>query len=172
VSDNGWGRGLRPVINVTWNDAQRYAAWFSKVTGKFYRLLSEAEWEYAARAGAHTAYSWGDEVGKGNAHCDDCGSSRDAGQTTPVGSFAANAFGIHDMHGNVWEWVEDCYHRNYSGAPTDGSAWTSGDCNYRVARGGSWNDEAGYSRSARRYKVATGYRNLDTGFRVGRALNP
>jgi formylglycine-generating enzyme required for sulfatase activity len=172
VSDNGWGRGLRPVMNVTWNDAQRYVAWFSKVTGKFYRLLSEAEWEYAARAGTHTAYSWGDEIGKGNAHCDDCSSPRDAGQTAPVGSFAANVFGIHDMHGNVWEWVEDCYHRNYSGAPTDGSAWTSGDCNSRVARGGSWNDEAGYSRSARRYKVSTGYRNLDTGFRVGRTLNP
>ena len=139
VSDSGWGRGRQPVINVTWDDAKRYVAWLSRMTGKPYRLLTEAEWEYAARAGTQTAYSWGDEIGKGNANCDGCGSQWDNKQTAPVGSFAANAFGLYDMHGNVWEWVEDCFHDNYEGAPDDGSAWTAdGDCNSRVLRGGSW----------------------------------
>ena len=133
VSDSGFGRGQKPVINVTWDDAQRYAAWLSKMTGKPYRLLSEAEWEYAARAGSNKRYSWGDEIGKGNANCRACGSEWDAKQTAPVGSFAANQFGLYDMHGNVWEWVEDCYHGNYEGAPTDGSAWTAGaNCSKRV----------------------------------------
>ena len=104
------GRGTQPVINVTWDDAQQYVAWFSKMTGKPYRLLSEAEWEYAARAGTTTAYSWGDEIGKGNANCNGCGSEWDGRQTAPVGSFAPNQFGLYDMHGNVWEWVEDCLH--------------------------------------------------------------
>ncbi len=112
VSDSGWGRGNRPVINVTWDDAKKYVAWLSKLTGKSYRLLTEAEWEYAARAGSTTAFSWGDDIGMGNANCDGCGSQWDRKQTAPVGSFAANAFGLHDMHGNVWEWVEDCWNDN------------------------------------------------------------
>ena len=101
VRDSGWGRGRQPVINVTWDDAQRYVAWLSRMTGRTYRLLSEAEWEYAARAGTQTAYSWGDEIGKGNANCHGCGSQWDRRQTAPVGSFAANAFGLYDMLGNV-----------------------------------------------------------------------
>ena len=113
----GWGRGKRPVMNVRWDDAQQYVRWLSNRTGKPYRLLSEAEWEYAARAGSDKAYSWGDEIGKGNANCLTCGSEWDFRQTAPVGSVAANAFGLYDMLGNVGEWVEDCYHGNYEGGP-------------------------------------------------------
>ena len=125
TSDSGFGRGLKPVINVTWDNAQQYVAWFSKMTGQRYRLLTEAEWEYAARAGTMTAYFWGDEIGTGHANCASCGSQWDNSGPAPVGSFKPNAFGLHDMHGNVWEWVKDCYHDNYNGAPADGSAWTS-----------------------------------------------
>ena len=123
------GRGTQPVINVSWDDAKHYVAWLSKMTGKPYRLLTEAEWEYAARAGTTTAYSWGDEIGKGNANCNGCGSQWD-NTTRPLRSARSRPmqFGLHDMHGNVWEWVEDCYQSNYNGAPTDGSAWTTGDC--------------------------------------------
>jgi formylglycine-generating enzyme required for sulfatase activity len=148
VSDSGFGRGRKPVINVTWDDAQRYVAWLSKMTGKPYRLLSEAEWEYAARAGTQTAYSWGDKIGKGNAHCIGCGSQWDRRQAAPVGSFARNPFGLYDMHGNVWEWVEDWRNDSYNGAPTDGSAWTSGDCNHRMVRGGGWHFFPQHLRSA------------------------
>ena len=141
ILDNDFGRGRQPVINVSWYDAKRYAAWLSKMTGKSYRLLSEAEWEYAARAGTKMSYSWGDEIGKRKANCLGCGSEWDGERTAPVGSFAANAFGLHDMHGNVSEWVEDCYHANYDGAPADGLAWTAGgDCSSRMFRGGGWND--------------------------------
>ena len=138
ASDNGWGRGTRPVISITWDDAQAYVGWLSRQTGRLYRLLSEAEWEYAARAGSDKAYSWGDEVGEGNANCNGCGSQWGGRQTAPVRSFAPNVFGLHDMHGNVAEWVQDCYQGNYNGAPVDGSAWTTGNCNARVLRGGSW----------------------------------
>jgi formylglycine-generating enzyme required for sulfatase activity len=172
VSDSGWGRGRQPVINVTWDDAQQYVAWLSKMTGKPYRLLSEAEWEYAARAGTQAAYSWGDEIGKGNANCNGCGSQWDRKQTAPVGSFKQNAFDLYDMHGNVWEWVEDCYHGNYDGAPTDSSAWTAvgGDCSLRVVRGGSW--FSGPSRSAHRDGGTSGSRLNFLGFRIGRTLTP
>jgi len=120
VPDSNMGRGTRPVINVSWDDVQRYVAWFSKMTDRPYRLLSEAEWEYAARAGTTTAYSWGDEIGKNNANCNGCGSAWDSRQTAPVGSFAPNQFGLYDMQGNVWGWVEDCLHTNYDAAPKDG----------------------------------------------------
>src|SRR5262249_22763223 len=171
VSDSRFGRGRKPVINVTWDDAQRYAAWLSKMTGKLYRLLSEAEWEYAARAGTQTAYSWGDKIGKGNANCDGCGSRWDDRQTAPVGSFAANAFGLHDMHGNVFEWVEDCYHDNYDGAPKDGLAWTAGDnCFDRVGRGGSWINDPPDLRSAYRFGATSDLPGNHLGFRVGRTL--
>ena len=155
-------------------DAQQYVAWISKLTGKPYRLLSEAEWEYAARAGTQTAYSWGDEIGKGNANCNGCGSQWDGRQTAPVGSFAPNAFGLYDMHGNVWEWVEDCYHDNYDGAPTDGSAWTAvGDCTYRVVRGGSWQDLPSDLRAANRHRRHSDViQRKELGFRVVRTLNP
>ncbi len=133
ISGNGIRVGQQPVINVSWDDALRYLAWLSRITGKPYRLLSEAEWEYAARAGTTTAYPWGDEIGKGNANCIGCGVDEHA--PSPVGSFKPNAFGLYDVNGNVWQWVEDCYHDNYDGAPTDGSAWTSEPCKLRVLRG-------------------------------------
>src|SRR5262249_55565492 len=136
VNDSGFGRGTRPVINVSWDDAQQYAAWFSMMTDRPYRLLTEAEWEYAARAGSTTAYSWGDEIGEGNANCSGCGGQWGDRGTSPVELFKPNAFGLHDMAGNVWQWVKDCYHDDYNGAPTDGSAWTSGDCNVRGIPGG------------------------------------
>jgi formylglycine-generating enzyme required for sulfatase activity len=170
VSDSGYGGARKPVINVNWDDAQRYVAWLSRMTGKPYRLLSEAEWEYAARAGMQTAYSWGEKIGKGNANCNGCGSQWDNMQPAPVGSFAPNAFGLNDMHGNVWEWVEDCYHNNYDGAPTDDSAW-SGDCDRRVVRGGSWRLIPPFLRSADRGWNSSDSRVSDLGIRVGRTLN-
>ena len=161
-----------PVIFVGWDDAQAYVAWLSRMTGKTYRLLSEAEWEYAARAGTTTAYSWGDEIGKNNANCNDCGSQWDNTKTAPVGSFAPNSFGLHDMHGNLWEWVEDCYRHDYNGAPADGSAWTTGICSSSVARGGSWFDGPRVLRSASRVGYTAGFRSLGLGIRVGRTLTP
>jgi len=166
-----WGRGRQPLSAVNWYDAQHYVAWLSRVTGRPYRLLSEAEWEYAARAGSSTAYPWGDEIGTGNANCNVCGSQWDGMQTAPVGSFAGNAFGLHDMHGNVWEWVEDCYHGNYHGAPADGSPWTdSGICHVRVVRGGSWYFLPANLRSALRGWFANNDRDSNFGLRVGRTL--
>src|SRR5437763_869100 len=123
VSDGGFGRGKQPVIRLTWDDARRYVAWLSRMTGKPYRLLSEAEWEYAARAGTPTAYSWGDEIGNSKASCNGCGSHWDGKGTAPVGSFAPNQFGLHDMHGNVFERVEDCVHNDYNRSPDSGAAW-------------------------------------------------
>jgi formylglycine-generating enzyme required for sulfatase activity len=172
ISDSWLQRGRKPVINVSWDDAQRYVKWLSKVTGKSYRLLSEAEWEYAARAGTRTAYSWGDEIGENNAHCADCGSAW-ARQTAPVGSFSSNKFGLYDMHGNVWGWVEDCLHENYMGAPNDGSAWTArGDCGYRIVRGGSWDLKGVTLRSAARGWDAANARLSNIGIRVARSLTP
>jgi formylglycine-generating enzyme required for sulfatase activity len=173
--DYGWGRGNRPVILVNADDALQYVNWLSKQTGKTYRLLSEAEWEYAARAGSTTDYSWGDDIKKdGNAmaDCFSCGSQWDDKQTAPVGSFLPNAFGLHDMLGNAWEWVADCYHDSYDGAPTDGSAWTAGDCNQRVIRGGSWGDPPQILRSAYRLRGPVGNRYDGLGFRVARTLGP
>jgi formylglycine-generating enzyme required for sulfatase activity len=158
------------VILVSWQDSQRYVAWLSKVTGKPYRLLSEAEYEYATRAGTSTAYPWGDNIGKNNANCDGCGSQFDSRQTAPAGSFAPNAFGLYDMLGNVFEWVEDCYHGNYVGAPIDGSAWVQGDCKTRVVRGGAWNSPPVLLRSANRDGSAADSRTAYIGFRVARSL--
>ena len=174
-NDFGWGRGNRPVINVSWNDAQSFIEWLNKRTGGNYRLPTEAEWEYAARAGTKTKYSWGNSVGRNLANCHGCGSQWGGKQTAPVGSFDSNEWGLHDMHGNVWEWVQDCWNENYQGAPSDGSAWTRGDCGQRVYRGGSWVDiefSATYLRSAFRSGVA-GYgpgsrlnRSSTIGFRL------
>ena len=172
AEDIGWGRGRRPVITVSWDDAQRYVQWLSRKTRKRYRLPSESEWEYAARAGTQTAYSWGDEIGVNRANCDGCGSQWDNRKTGPVGSFGANAWGLHDMHGNVWEWVEDCSNDSYASAPVDGSAWLTGNCDKRFLRGGSWNDGPSIVRAAVRYGGATGNRGINVGFRVARTLTP
>lgn len=142
------------------------------MTGRPYRLLTEAEWEYVARADTTSAYSWGDEIGKGNANCLACESAWDNRETSPVGSFKPNAFGLYDMHGNVWQWVEDCYHDNYEGAPTDGSAWISKDCSRRVVRGGSWGQNSRIVRSAFRGRNEPYVQNDDLGFRVARTLTP
>ena len=159
--DRGWGRGRRPVINVSQEDAKAHAAWLSTQTGKTYRLPSEAEWEYAARSGTETAYSWGDEIGVNRANGRDSGSKWSNRQTSPVGSFDPNGFGLYDMHGNVCEWVEDCWHDNYEGAPSDGSAWTSGGDGYgAVVRGGSWAYYPRALRSALRTWSSPSYRLL------------
>ena len=170
--DEGWGRGGRPVMNVSWDDAQSYVRWLSSQTGATYRLLSESEWEYAARAGSGTAYSWGNQIGSGRANCRGCGSQWDASQTAPVGSFSPNGWGLHDMHGNAWEWVQDCWNGSYSGAPSNGSAWQSGDCSRRVLRGGSWDFEPWILRSAYRDRSSAGRRISIFGFRVARTLTP
>jgi formylglycine-generating enzyme required for sulfatase activity len=174
--DAGWGRGRRPVINVNLDDVQHYVAWLSGQTGQPYRLLSESEWEYAARAGSAAAYPWGDEVGKGNANCRDCGSEWDGRRTAPVGSFKANAFGLYDMHGNVWQWVADTWHQNYEGAPNNGSAWLlgkadSGSTPLGLLRGGSWNDDRRTVRSANREMNYATIRFFNVGFRVARTLS-
>ena len=170
--DGNWDRGLQPVINVSWKDAVCYAEWLSKHTRKNYRLPSEAEWEYAARAGTDTAYWWGDEIGKNHANCTGCGSEWDFKQTAPVGSFPSNKFGLYDTAGNVWEWVEDCWHDNYQGAPTDGSVWPGGDCGRRVLRGGSWGYNQDDARCAYRYNLDPGLRYGNNGFRVVCCVSP
>jgi formylglycine-generating enzyme required for sulfatase activity len=171
--DLGWGRSDRPVVHVSWQDAKSYVTWLSGKTGKTYRLLSEAEWEYAARATSRTMFPWGNSIGSGYANCDGCGSVWDDDSTAPVGSFAPNAFGLHDMHGNVYEWVEDCWHSDYEGAPSDGSAWTSGGvCQVRILRGGSYDDTPVLVRSANRDGNITNDRyNLFSGIRVARTLS-
>ena len=173
--DEGWGRGTRPVINVSWEDVQMYVKWLSWKTGKGYRLLSESEWEYVARAGTRTRYWWGDQIGRNRASCDGCGSRWDNERTAPVGSFSSNAFGLYDVHGNVQEWVEDCVWGDYDGAPEDGSAWVSkyGDSDTsRVVRGGSWYNFPDGLRSASRDFWSAGNRYDRVGFRVARTLAP
>ena len=170
--DWGWGRGARPVINVSWDDAQAYVSWLSAQTGAAYRLPSEAEWEYAARAGTVTKYHWGDGVGANRANCDGCGSRWDGERTAPVGSFAPNAFGLHDMHGNVLERTQDCWNGSYRDAPSDGSAWIRVDCGERVRRGGSWINSPRHLRSANRSWNITSSRDIGSGFRVARTLTP
>jgi formylglycine-generating enzyme required for sulfatase activity len=171
VGDSGFGRGRRPVTNVTWDDAQQYVKWLAKMTDRPYRLLTEAEWEYVARAGTSTTYWWGDRVGSGDANCVGCGSQWDNKETSPVGSFQPNAFGLYDTSGNVWQWVQDCLHPDYNGAPADGSAWVSGDCSLRVDRGGSWVTKGDQNmRIAFRGSYPATSRNYSLGFRVARTL--
>ena len=157
-------------IHVSWDDAKTYIDWLSNRTGLSFRLPSEAEWEYAARAGTTTMYPWGDSIGAANANCyaNDCGDSYT--DTAPVGSFPANTFGIYDMHGNVWEWVEDCWNSSYQGAPTNGGAWTSGNCESRVLRGSSWNDVPWSLRSADRAKHDLVFHHAAGGFRLAQDL--
>ncbi|MCY4211596.1 MAG: formylglycine-generating enzyme family protein [Gammaproteobacteria bacterium] len=164
--DMGWGRGNQPVINISWYDIQSFIDWLNGKTGGNYRLPTEAEWEYAGRASTTTEYSWGDDISSNRANCDGCGSQWDDEGTAPVGSFPANPWGVHDMHGNVWEWVQDCWNDNYKGAPKDGRAWTDGDCSLRVVRGGSWYFGAWYLRSANRFRLDRTARDSGFGFRL------
>ena len=165
--DEGWGRANRPVIDVGWEHAKEFVRWLSSETGKQYRLLSESEWEYVARAGTTGPFHFGSTISTNQASY-----NRHHGQTVPVGSFPQNKFGLHDMHGNVWEWVEDCWHENYAGAPMNGSAWTSGgNCDERVLRGGSWKVSARFLRSAVRNWYDS-VRSVEFGFRVARTLTP
>jgi len=173
IPDSGYGRGQQPVINVTWYHAQQYVAWLSKMTGKTYRLLTEAEYEYAARGGTQTAFPWGNEVGSNNANCVGCGSAWDRKQPAPVGSFPPNRFGLVDMVGNVFQWVADCVHPSYQGAPTNGSAWVDGGkCTQRIVRGDCWFYNPIYLRSASRLSYAADTREDGLGFRVARTLMP
>ena len=177
-SDLGWGRGSRPVLDVSWDDAQTYVNWLSRKTGKPYRLLSEAEWEYVARAGTTTKYWWGNEADHAHANYgkDECCQGMAAGadrwgNTSPVGSFKPNAFGLFDTAGNLAEWVEDCM-SNDEGAPADGSAWLSGGgCDRRVMRGGDYMSSPRYLRSAHRSSEPVDYRIYYIGFRVARTLD-
>jgi formylglycine-generating enzyme required for sulfatase activity len=184
-----WNPKGLPVDEVSWGDANAYVAWLTKKTGKAYRLLSDAEYEYATRAGTRTVFPWGDAVGSNKANCDGCGGQWENKQTSPVGSFAANGFGLYDMVGNVQEWTQDCFHDDYQGAPADGAPWADTDCIYRVIRGASFQSKADELRSANRgfskYDGRTGYWwggqytlpgyettffTVHSGFRVARTL--
>jgi formylglycine-generating enzyme required for sulfatase activity len=165
--DRGLGRSRRPVTDLDWDDAKGYVAWLSQKTGKTYRLPSESEWEYVARAGTTTTYPWGRTVDKDKANCLGC-TSDPVKKAIDTGSFPPNAFGVHDMAGNAAEWVEDCWSDNYRGAPTDGSAWTKPQCRERVLRGGSFNNDPRYLRSAARFKYDQNVRFYTNGFRVVR----
>jgi formylglycine-generating enzyme required for sulfatase activity len=166
-NDRGGGRGLHPVSDIDWNDANVYIRWLSRKTGRTYRLPSESEWEYAARAGTAASYPWGTGFEKEKANCLGC-NAQQLSHTTNVGTFPANPFGLFDMAGNAAEWVEDCWHPNYKGAPSDGSAWTSPQCGERVLRGGSFNNDPRYLRTAARFKYDYDIRFYTNGFRVAR----
>lgn len=158
----------QPITNVHWDDAQQYVAWLRKKTGKAYRLPTEAEWELAARGGGQTIYPWGDVLEKNRANCAGCNDQKNR-STVPVGSFPPNGFGLYDMVGNAAEWVEDCWNDNFKSAPGDGSAWTKPQCRERVLRGGSYNNDPRYVRSASRYKYDYDVRYEANGFRVARS---
>ncbi|QIE26289.1 Hercynine oxygenase (plasmid) [Caballeronia sp. SBC1] len=159
-----------PVRNLSWDDAQVYVKWLSKTTGKTYRLPTEAEWEYAARGGTTTTYWWGNEMRKGYADCKDCGEPWRKDSPVNVGSFLPNPFGLFDMNGSVWEWVGDCWHSSYKGAPADGRVWDEPGCPMRVIRGGSWPDGAAYMQSSTRFKYSASVRQSQNGMRVARDM--
>lgn len=171
-NDAGWGRGIRPVINVSWNDAVAFTEWLSKKNGKKFRLPSEAEWEYAARGGTTTPFYWGESLGRANANCGGCGSPWDGSQTAAVGSFSPNPYGLYDMTGNVYEWCLDTRHRNYEGASKNGSAWTAGGQKdfrkreFRINRGGSWFQPPLEMTVYRRCWDAAEDKRSELGFRV------
>lgn len=166
-NDRGLGRGKRPVTDIHWNDANAYLAWLSLKTGRRYRLPTESEWEYAARAGSTTSYPWGQTVEKQRANCLGC-NDQPHRQAIPGGQFPANGFGLQDMAGNAAEWVADCWSENYRAAPHDGSAYTAPGCRERVLRGGSFNNDPRYLRSAARFKYEADVRFYTNGFRVAR----
>ena len=170
-NDNSWGRGSQPVLRISWNDAQEYVAWLSKVTGQYYRLLTEAEWEYAVRAGGSDKYSFGNNSRRLGSYA--WFSDNSDGQPRPVGLKQSNPWGLYDMHGNVWEWVQDCYHGDYLLAPADGSAWMhegNGDCSTAVLRGGSWNTVTEKLTSSSRRRFIRVIRYLNVGLRVAKSL--
>ncbi len=175
--DEGWGRDRQPVMKVAWSEAKQYVQWLSRKTGKNYRLLSEAEWEYVASAGNTTPFSTGAAIDPKQANYDakqsyaGSATGQPSQRTVAVGSFKPNAFGLHDVHGNVSEWVEDCWNEDYKGAPSDGTAWTAGDCERRVLRGGGWGDHPAYLRSTRRnhHIGSAGLWSSSNGFRVARS---
>lgn len=159
-----------PVRDVSWDDAQQYVKWLTKVSGKPYRLPSEAEWEFAARGGTTTRFWWGEQMRPGQANCKECGEPWNQDGPANAGSFAPNPFGLHDVNGSVWEWVGDCWHNSYKGAPDDGRSRDTPNCRERVIRGGSWREGATYMPSTTRFKYATSVRNSQNGFRVARDL--
>jgi len=163
-NDQGWGRGRQPVVNVSWDDTQQYLRWLTARTGKQYRLLTEAEWEFAVRAGSNRPFTMGNAINEGLANY-----GGTVARARPVGSYPANRFGLHDMHGNVWEWVQDCHERTYTNAPSDASepVIISG-CAWRVLRGGSWSNAQQFLRSAMRHGMSAGSRADNIGFRVAR----
>jgi len=185
--DEQWGRNQRPVIHVNWHDANAYVNWLRQVSGEDYRLPSEAEWEFAARGGTVTAYSFGDDEDSLCSFANAADASLNAGpdqgylpldcddgfgaQTAPVGSFKPNPYGLYDVHGNVWEWLADCWNEAYAGAPVDGTTWTEGNCNQRVLRSASWVDARGGSlRSGHRGRIDVPMRSNNLGFRVARTI--
>ena len=171
-------RGRRPVVDINWDDARAYIKWLSSETGQPYRLLSEAEWEYCCRAGTETQFWWGDKISRELANYDGNYTFRKGAEggysqkLLPVNRFRPNPWGLYQVHGNVWEWCADCWHGNYHDAPADGSAWTAGDGNYRVLRGGSWGGGADTLRPARRIVNSRDDRFQDVGMRVARTLSP
>jgi len=158
-----------PVNNVSWADARQFADWLFQTTRRRYRLPSEAEWEYAARGGTETRYWWGNAMKPGLAVCKGCGGPHDAAQPTKVGALPANPFGLHDIGGGISEWVEDCWHKNYHGAPADGSTWGGTDCQERVLRGGSWRNDTSYVRPASRDYYDASVRYPTHGVRLARS---
>jgi formylglycine-generating enzyme required for sulfatase activity/class 3 adenylate cyclase len=164
------GKDDAPVANVSWSDAKQYVAWLAETTRKPYRLPSEAEWEYAARGGTQTRYWWGDQFQAGMVNCKNCSDIPASDQPVKVGSLKPNPFGLFDMGGGVDQWVEDCWHKNYQGAPTDGSAWVENECSAHVIRSGSWRNDSNYARTSNRGSYDTNVRYPTHGFRV--ALSP
>jgi formylglycine-generating enzyme required for sulfatase activity len=159
-----------PARDISWTDAQRYVRWLSAQTGQNYRLPTEAEWEYAARAGTGSRYWWGEKMQAGKANCKGCGGDWNNDAPANVDALPPNPFGLYGMNGGVWEWVEDCWHKDYDGAPTDGSAWTSADCRENVIRGGAWRNDSTYAHSASRFTYDTAVRYILNGFRVAKTL--
>lgn len=161
----------QPAGDISWDDAQVYVKWLAKVSGKPYRLPTEAEWEYAARGGTASRYWWGEDMKGGTANCRGCGEPWQEGGPTPVASFAANGFGLHDTSGSLWEWVQDCWHSSYRNAPADARAWEEALCRQRVIRGGSWRDGASYMPASTRFRYDASVRHSQNGFRVARDLD-
>ena len=159
-----------PMRDVSWDDAQQYVKWLSSTSGKPYRLPTEAEWERAARGGTATRYWWGEQMAQGKANCKECGKPWVEDAPANVGSFGANPYGVYDTSGSVWEWVADCWHNNYKGAPEDGREWDDANCRVRVIRGGSWREGAPYMVASTRFKYDASVRHSQNGFRVARSL--